>query len=101
MHWPFLLSCFPYLLSLGSPSSVCLIAGWQAYVDSVTSRVTAELGVDTATVVEAELYKLLLYQEGDHFVPHRDTEKTDGMFATMTILLPSQHMVSFLYIVER
>ena len=70
-------------------------------MDSVTSRVTAELGVDTATVVEAELYKLLLYQEGDHFVPHRDTEKTDGMFATMTILLPSQHMVSFLYIVEQ
>ena len=25
---------------------------------------------------------------------HEDTEKTDGMFATMTILLPSQHMVS-------
>ena len=70
-------------------------------MDSVTSRVTAELGVDTTTVVEAELYKLLLYQEGDYFAPHRDTEKTDGMFATMTILLPSQHMVSFLYIVEQ
>ena len=71
-----------------------LLAGWQAYVDNVTSRVTAELGVDSNTVVNAQLYKLLLYQEGDHFVPHRDTEKTDGMFATMTILLPSQHMVS-------
>lgn len=73
-------------------------AGWQAYVDSVTSRVAAELGVDSATVVKAELYKLLLYQEGDHFIPHRDTEKSDGMFATMTILLPSQHMVTNLCI---
>ena len=67
-------------------------------MDSATSRVAAELGVDSATVVKAELYKLLLYQEGDHFIPHRDTEKTDGMFATMTILLPSQHMVSNLCI---
>lgn len=67
-------------------------------MDSVTSRVAAELGVDSATVVKAELYKLLLYQEGDPFVPHRDTEKSDGMFATMTILLPSQHMVSNLCI---
>lgn len=79
---------------------MCLLAGWQAYVDSVTSRVTAELGVDSAADVKAELYKLLLYQEGDHFVPHRDTEKADGMFATMTILLPSQHMVSYLCIVQ-
>ena len=63
-----------------------------------TSTVAAELGVDSATVVKAELYKLLLYQEGDHFIPHRDTEKTDRMFATMTILLPSQHMVSNLCI---
>ena len=36
---------------------------------------------------------MLLYQQGDHFVPHRDTEKAPGMFATMTVLLPSQHEV--------
>ena len=43
--------------------------------------------------VNAELYKLLLYKEGDHFAPHRDTEKAPGMFATMTVLLPSQYKV--------
>jgi hypothetical protein len=36
------------------------------------------------------LYKLLLYEEGAHFKPHRDSEKAPGMFATLAICLPSQ-----------
>lgn len=59
----------------------------------LTARVAADLGVQTGAKVQAELYKLLLYQEGDHFVPHRDTEKAPGMFATMTLLLPCMHEV--------
>ncbi|KAF8607469.1 hypothetical protein BDV93DRAFT_553164, partial [Ceratobasidium sp. AG-I] len=48
------------------------------------------LGVDTeATPPKYELYKLLVYEEGSHFLPHVDSEKTDGMFATMVIVLPS------------
>ena len=38
--------------------------------------------------LKAELYKLLIYQTGGFFVPHRDTEKSDGMIATLTISLP-------------
>ena len=48
----------------------------------------AELGVD-ATRVRAELYKLLLYDTGAFFLPHRDTEKAPGMFATLVVVLPS------------
>ncbi len=33
------------------------------------------LGVSAALQVYAQLYKLLLYETGGHFVPHRDTEK--------------------------
>jgi len=62
-------------------------------VETLKDRVIAELGVSSDAVVTVELYKLLLYQEGDHFMPHRDTEKADGMFATMIILLPSQYLV--------
>ncbi|XP_028404726.1 uncharacterized protein LOC114527259 isoform X2 [Dendronephthya gigantea] len=39
--------------------------------------------------VQLYLYKLLLYEKGGHFKPHRDTEKEKGMFATMIIQLPS------------
>jgi hypothetical protein len=41
--------------------------------------------------VSAEFYKLLIYEEGGFFVPHRDTEKTGGMFGTLKIVLPSVH----------
>src|SRR5207247_5140252 len=34
---------------------------------------------------------LLIYEKGGFFLPHRDTEKTDGMFGTLTIVLPSAH----------
>ena len=48
----------------------------------------AALGVDAVADVEARLHKLLLYQPGGHFVPHRDTEKEPGMFATLVVQLP-------------
>lgn len=38
-----------------------------------------------------ELYKLVLYKKGGHFVAHRDTEKSPGMFATLVIQLPAGH----------
>src|SRR5208337_1979483 len=39
--------------------------------------------------IEAEFYKMLIYDEGSFFVSHRDTEKTAGMFATLVVVLPS------------
>ena len=39
--------------------------------------------------VEAHLYKLLVYEPGGFFAPHRDTEKADRMVATLSISLPT------------
>ena len=39
--------------------------------------------------LEAEPYKLMVYEPGGFFAAHRDTEKTDGMIATLTISLPA------------
>lgn len=41
--------------------------------------------------ISAQLYKLLLYEEGAFFKPHKDSEKAPGMFATLVISLPSAH----------
>ncbi len=68
-------------------------AGWQDYVNRLTDKVATELGVSAEIPVQAQLNKMTLYQTGDHFVAHRNTEKAPGMFATMTIVLPSQHTV--------
>lgn len=51
-----------------------------------------KLGCDMAThKISANLYKLLLYEEGGHFKRHKDTEKEVGMFGTLLVQLPSQH----------
>ena len=65
------------------------IAGkhWPDTIKSILVRVAEGLGV--ADPVEAELYKVLIYDQGSFFVPHRDTEKAPGMFATLVLALPS------------
>ena len=50
----------------------------------------AGLGCGDA-IVSAELYKLLVYDRGGFFLSHRDTEKTDGMFGTLVVTLPSTY----------
>ncbi|KAG8921756.1 hypothetical protein FRC01_014908, partial [Tulasnella sp. 417] len=57
---------------------------WKKFIDRVVQEVCATLGVNiSASRPRCELYKLLLYEKGSH------TEKADGMFATIIIILPS------------
>ncbi|KAH6672517.1 hypothetical protein B0J14DRAFT_74998 [Halenospora varia] len=65
---------------------------WKKFVNSIVAKVSEGLGVDaTGTAVSAELYKMLLYDEGAMFKPHQDSEKAPRMFATLVIALPSKH----------
>lgn len=60
---------------------------WPALLTRIVADAARGLGVEAP--VTAELYKLLLYEPGSFFVSHRDTEKVDGMFATLVIVMPS------------
>ena len=60
---------------------------WEPFVASLVEAVREELGI--AHEVRHELYKLLVYEKGSFFAPHRDTEKQEGMFATLVVSLPS------------
>ena len=62
---------------------------WAATLDDIVAR--AALGLGAAGKVRAELYKLLVYDDGSFFVGHRDTEKAAGMFATLVVVLPSEY----------
>ncbi|KUJ09541.1 uncharacterized protein LY89DRAFT_787848 [Mollisia scopiformis] len=65
---------------------------WTTVVEQIVAKVSTGLGVDAAgNGVSAELYKLLLYDEGAMFKPHQDSEKAPRMFATLVIALPSKH----------
>ncbi|KAI9894349.1 MAG: hypothetical protein M1814_003105 [Vezdaea aestivalis] len=62
-------------------------------MDETAKRAAIELGVANAsTNVRTEFYKMLLYEEGAMFKPHKDTEKVPGMFGTLVICLPSEHI---------
>jgi hypothetical protein len=63
--------------------------GWAGSLTGIVKRVAGGLGVTGP--IAAELYKLLVYDEGSFFVSHRDTEKTDEMFATLVVVLPSNY----------
>jgi len=60
---------------------------WARTLEAILARAADGLGVGEP--VAAELYKLLVYDQGSFFVSHRDTEKAPGMFATLVIVLPS------------
>ena len=64
----------------------------------VVPRVCHDLGISITAAsaasrndVEARLYKLLVYETGGFFRPHRDSEKEDGMFGTLVVLLPANY----------
>ncbi|MEW6304950.1 MAG: 2OG-Fe(II) oxygenase [Verrucomicrobiota bacterium] len=63
---------------------------WAANFDGILKQVVAGLGCEGMSV-SAELYKLLVYDTGGFFLVHRDTEKAEGMFGTLVIVLPSAH----------
>src|SRR3954454_4560605 len=62
---------------------------WTRTLDGIVAEAVKGLGVSDP--VMAEFYKLLIYGPGGFFVGHRDTEKADGMFATLVLVLPSTH----------
>ncbi|MEX1229189.1 MAG: 2OG-Fe(II) oxygenase [Planctomycetaceae bacterium] len=63
---------------------------WQEVVQQIVRTVQVELGLEKQQL-EANFYKLLLYEKGSFFLGHRDGEKLDRMVATLVIALPAAH----------
>lgn len=61
---------------------------WDQTLTLILERVEEQLGLPKHGV-SARPYKLLVYETGGFFSSHRDTEKVDGMIATLVISLPS------------
>ena len=60
--------------------------------DSTQSHVLETIRTHLApkcSKIKSELYKMLVYGEGDFFNPHVDTQRGDNMFATLVVMLPA------------
>jgi 2OG-Fe(II) oxygenase superfamily len=76
-----------------SKVSVMQSAESRDYFAKVVQECCYQLGISKESFekrkIRANLYKMLLYEKGGHFLPHRDSEKEDGMFGTLILQLPS------------
>ncbi len=62
-------------------------AAWPETFAGILGSAAAGLGCPPDRL-DAQLHKLLIYEPGGFFAAHRDTEKADGMIATLSISLP-------------
>jgi len=72
-----------------NPEQFQLSEAWNEAVAEVMRSVAEELGLPPDRL-EARLYKLLVYEKGGFFLPHRDSEKHNRMLASMIIVLPNE-----------
>jgi hypothetical protein len=62
---------------------------WKKTLEPMLERIRSDLGLSSGARLRAELYNLLVYEEGQFFVEHQDSEKEDGMIGTLIVTLPS------------
>ena len=63
---------------------------WATFLDKILGDIKPELGIEDYAI-SAHLYKMLIYEKGDFFLQHKDSEKEKGMFGTLIIALPGRH----------
>jgi hypothetical protein len=64
---------------------------WSPAFGSALEAVRDGLGLPPQCRLTAELHSVLVYEPGQFFVPHQDSEKDDAMIATLVVTLPSPH----------
>lgn len=64
-------------------------AAWDGTLAGMVDRVAEGIGC-SGDRLSARLYKLLVYEEGGFFAEHRDSEKAEGMVATLVVSLPAE-----------
>jgi hypothetical protein len=62
---------------------------WNATLTPLLDEIRAGLGLAGDVVLKAKLHNMLLYDRGQFFVSHQDSEKSDGMIGTLVVTLPS------------
>ena len=70
------------------PKKFRLSDEWNSAIAAATRTVAGSLGLP-ADRLETRLYKLLVYEKGGFFLPHRDSEKHDRMVASLIVVLPN------------
>jgi len=64
---------------------------WSARFAAALDAVRDGLGLPPSCRLLAQLHSVLVYEPGQFFAPHQDSEEDDSMVATLVVTLPSTH----------
>ena len=64
---------------------------WKKSFDGALQELKLALGLSEDAQLKAQLHNLLIYEPGQFFKPHQDSEKCDNMVATLVVVLPSDY----------
>lgn len=63
---------------------------WNKTLTPLLDQFKSALGLPQESRITAHLHNLLIYEKGQFFSPHQDSEKLDGMVASLVVVLPSE-----------
>jgi len=63
---------------------------WNRTLRPLLDAVRDDLGLAPSSSLRAELHSMLLYEPGQFFAPHQDSEKNDRMIGSLVVMLPSR-----------
>lgn len=66
-------------------------ATWTRALDAALDTVREQFGLPPTARLVADLHSLLVYEPGQFFLPHQDSEKHDSMTGTLVVTLPTRH----------
>jgi hypothetical protein len=66
-------------------------ATWNKEFKTVLQSIRKDLGLPEDAILQPRLHNFLIYEPGQFFNYHQDSEKIDKMVATLVIVLPSTH----------
>jgi hypothetical protein len=74
---------------------------WNRTLRPMLDTIRDDLGLSSESSLDAQLHSMLLYEPGQFFAAHQDSEKDDQMIGTMVVLLPSRSTGGDLVVAHR
>jgi hypothetical protein len=62
---------------------------WSQTLTPILAAVRDDLGLPVTARLRAELHSMLVYEPGQFFAAHQDSEKSDDMVGSLVVMLPS------------
>lgn len=75
----------------GQIPSELVTVEWNGQLDALLEGARATLGLSPRARLTADFHSMLVYGKGQFFARHQDSEKHDGMVATLVVQLPAAH----------